>query len=1453
MKKLSLLLIATFVTLIAWAAELDPNTGWDHLNPYAYDLRSEVINDGTTIRLTYKFNAPGLSNSDDYNKLNPKEGAQKTGRGIQIYLLYKDEQGQWQRVQKDDGTGVYAIYSGGYSAAQAYTVDVPVIDIPSNCKGKELTWEAVVHGNVGRTVPKIIKEATKQPQNAYGIAVNNDPMHVRFAQMFVSEAKPYITNTAPYGYTGWDKYGNNADYRHANAMLEYTPLLGFQCAHFKHWHNDASPAYFASVWDYTYTLKCTYSHNYEPNRIKVSEDGRTFVSSFHPTASCAVLEYGRNRDVYNGHHFYNTIDNVWKNNRDLDGISDKVGDLYDPFLYRRCIGMDVKGKGKDLKIILLWIDANACSYTNKNGTEVQSAKFLIYEYELGKAESDGYIATNRYLPPFDTNCDYVRKIGEYNDWDYQAWSWGGAFFQGAIYGNGDLLYNNMLRGFADLAYGSNDDVWVKIDYCAEAAATPKIVRVKLSNGTTTDYTVAKNTAYCGGSGILIKDGLLITSPTNNTICMYEIKSNGELTATNNIPTAKYTITDDKIGTWVTGFATDYAGNLFALTQASTSGEDYTANVLGIAMPYKTAITTRAKGTFTVSAPVPNILATDLRYAPAKSGGKYVFSFHTNTKPEYAEIRFYKSYESMKQSLAVVNADDFSGNESTRLNDANLVCYYPITSGLKQGKIEVELEMVGGIIDEQTKQLTNACLPRGELYWSVYVQTRESEAFAPIYKQSTTRTEDKHYRLHAAVNNYPETDLFGVIHAAQYDTRAGSQKKSLMLYGINPSSINEENSANYNRYKKIAEYTNSSTSGYTTFENQRRLTIAPNGIVFISDYGYTTGDQTKEQVMTFANGGIKVWDPKNPTNSDNSIRLSHFESNDNQPATAVDIQNKNGNLYLYRTNTYSEYSTHTDLNTSPPKWAWYTKENQDGLFGWNGLKEYSLGTLANFMQSGNSTQNYGLKRGDASGNMSIVAMDQGIWMCQHREHTVEIKEAMQESYADNLEAYLLSFIPYGSTTSRTWASCSTMGKTWKDGNATENKPYSELTQTKTSPLQSTPGSGLAYKAFKDANGNILKELLYVVNHDGNIVVLQINGWTDRGTAQATPTVEYVTTLQTAGDTKGVLQAKSSKATKDWKTAAITSMNFDYAGNLVTTTGVAYFDMNVMKNELDSMPEGSQNIIVYTMRYDRTNAREIQAPNSCRFIPERTAYLEPRSEMELTLQPYVANTTPCYLDIFRPMPNTSFSTICLPFDLDMKQLTTEALKDAEVKQYTGLQLSDIGGEKMLELVFEDVPTENDQQILKANTPYIIQPKVRIPGIIQLQKPIQFVTINEQSIEKKTQNNEYAITFKGVIPTQLIEVKYANNQPLTLLLVAENRLAEMVPDAGTTGTIYGFRGYFELNKPLNGIGARITPKQSVSTSTTIIVDGKRVNIEKYLREGRVYIRMGDTLYTITGEKVK
>ena len=89
-----------------------------------------------------------------------------------------------------------------------------------------------------------------------------------------------------------------------------------------------------------------------------------------------------------------------------------------------------------------------------------------------------------------------------------------------------------------------------------------------------------------------------------------------------------------------------------------------------------------------------------------------------------------------------------------------------------------------------------------------------------------------------------------------------------------------------------------------------------------------------------------------------------------------------------------------------------------------------------------------------------------------------------------------------------------------------------------------------------------------------------------------------------------------------------------------------------------------------------------------------------------------------------------------------------------------------------------------------------------------------------------------------------------PLRLILVADNRLAVLTGN----GEMYGFRGYFDLAKPLPpGTVAKISAKKDTPTNTTIVVDGKKVNIEKYLREGRVYIRVGDSLYTVDGQLVK
>ena len=1449
MKKLSLLLLTLCLSLATWAALLDPNTGWDYLNPYAYDLKSEVIDNGSTLRLTYKFNAPGFGNSDDYNLLNPKDGT-GTGRGIQIYLLYKNEQGEWQRVQKDDGTGDYGIYSGGYNEATTYTVEVPVADLPKNCKGKELTWEARVHGNIGRTKPKVVKASGTKPTNAYGIAINNDPMHARFAQMFVSEAYPNKRG-------GWDKHGSGDVYANANTMLEYSPLLTYVCAHHKHYYNgNGNVSHFASSWGNGNVYSYANSYNNEPNRVKISEDGRMFVSSFHPHAACAVVEYGRNRDAYDAYNYYSVITNNWGDNDNLTN-----NDNNNPFLYRRCIGMDVKGSGDNLKIILLWIDANGVSYKWTDNSTQSGAKFEIWEYEVGRTEKDQYLNSTRlYLPPFDTSCDYVSKIGEYTDWDHQN-SAGGAFYQGVVYS-----WNNHYRGFADLAYGPNNDVWVKLDYAQEKAVKAKIIRVKLDNGAATKKTVevTRTGGYYGGSAIFIKDNMLFTgtganssggvSSEDNFIHVYEINSaTGELTTNNDGSLKpKWKIQDSRIGKWVTGFTSDYAGNIFVTTDDGTwksgSGANFTANVLGIAMPYSTAVITRAKGTFTIYDAVPNILATDLRYDIVRGKNQYEFSFYVNTKPQEAEIRFYESKAAMKLSLDVVNADNYKDGT----NQYKPAFVYKIPQGkLKQGKITVNLGAVGGLVDANGV-ITNERIPAGVLYWSVYVRTRDNKnAYAPVYQENVAlnfNTSGTQMRKHIVVNNYPETDMFGSIIAANYQnkTTGTRNERGLLIYRINDKGIDDFTSPPTSSNIKNERYTLSTTSYLNkntvdeSFLNYpRRMAVAPNGRIYIADEGSTglpdnVTFHCKPEVWTHSNGGVKIWDPTTPN------KFTIFSNNQINTSTGVALWKHNPSddksWKLYATNTYGEFTIHSDGKSGNDSKSYYTKAAQSGKYAWNGFVEYLISSHPNGASTWQKSDSihHPLGMGDASGNFSIVAMDKGIWLCQHREHTVALKDKINQPLADNMEAICISFIPYNSNT-RTWRS------SWINGskeNDEQVKNRSKFSQTTSAPVQSTPGGGMAYKKIKISEGQY-KEYIYVPNHDGHIAQVEITGWTGSGTS-IKPTMDTVNVrlIATPNDLKG--QHDVTGTSDKWTTSCITSMDFDFAGNLVITIGPGNHN-------------SSHALMVYTMPYDRTNAREIQAPNSCIEIPERVAQLDmDKEDMDAVIAANVQKYPQgCAVDLYRPLQGKMFNTICLPFELDLTTLPEKhPLKDAEVREYTGLSLQDISGEKVLALEFSEV------SVLEANKPYIIQIKDDngYKSIMRFQGPLLLTSTvgDEISNDCTIDNIKYTITYKGIVPYQEVAAlpDPETGEYLRLILVADNRLAAIT----STGNMYGFRGYFELSQPLpKGMKARISTDKKTPTNTTIVVDGKKVNIEKYLREGRVYIRVGDSLYTIDGQVVE
>ena len=1373
MKKLLIISIAVFVSVVS-RAQLNPDTEWPFINPYVYDMKSSLITNNQYIRLTYTLSGKSFGNEDKYANLN-------AARGIQIYLLYKDEFGEWQRITdlaqvsgKISSGG--KIVCGGYANAQTYTVDIPLTAIPDKYKSGDIAWEAVVHGNKGRTKPQVVDmvpAGTHQPTNAFGVAVNTNPEHSRFAQIFASEAYP----------------SKRTGYKNANAgtMVEYGPWLdNLVCPHHKHYHNGNAGAYFNTA-DGLY---------YEPHRVKISEDGRMFVSSFHPKALCAVYEY------VSAYNYHNVVDYNW-NTAEIKG-SDT-----DPLLYKRCIGMDVKGRGDSLKIVLGWIDANA-----DGGNK---AKLEVWEYALGDAEDDGaYYVPSGYLAAF-TEGQYVRKIGEYNIDKQTSGAGQGLLCQGF---NGK--WNNALFGFVDLAYGDNDDVWIKVDYASNVDVSEgRIVRMSTKGAFETSVVAslpATADGFYGGSGIYVKKNMLITGTGENKIRFYDIAYSADGKTASLAEKTDWCLTDSRIGRWVTGFAEDYVGNLYATTEGNnwTSGTSYTSNVLAIAMPYSGSKTTRAKATVAVGA-VPNILATDVRYTPDGNTDRYIFSFNVNTKPAIAQIRFYSSYDDMKKSINVVHADDYDG-----LNTIEPDFVYNIpASKLKQGKISVSLGMCGGELSGTMGSgecvITNDALPAGEWYWSVYVEAKKSQEFGMIYKQGNSG-EDAHYRLHATVNTYPETDGFGQVYAAQYNGSTG--KKSMMVYAFNPNGTTTSNS-----YKLVKEYLNA-TGSKPQFTNQRRPTVAPDGKVYIADHGATNFDANAIRPMMFNGGGIYVWNPN--TQTGNELQLQQFLKDKTETSSGVAIWNHGGTLKLYGMNTYGEFEFHS-LNNKLWKGNIYDESNQTNptIYGWNGFKEYNLGTPNNILLTETTgTVQRSLGMGDAGGNTSIVAMDKGIWICQHRENDVQytIDQFLKDrkttqALPDNTYNYLLSFVPYNSNT-RTWRSCTTNGINYSNKVGDEYQDYdfntaSDLTQKTSSPVQSSPGAGMAYRRIDGV------DYIFMVQHTGDIAQLKVT-WS--GT---TPSVTHYKTYTSVG-------TKTTVPYSSRKTGTITTMCFDYAGNLVTTAGATYFGHQ-------------QDIIVYTMPYNRVNAQEIQAPNSCRYIPERMA--QTYDKHEDIISPYLpggakAGKT-CGLDFYRPMMKGSFNSICLPFDLT--SLVGTPYEGATVMKYKGASYRVQNGEGMVDFNFEEVTTIN------AGEPYLIKLKdgAAVSGMARF-TGVTMATDAPDEVSMAPITGEGAPSgakalYQGVFDLKTWSVVDKELFPV-FVLMDKDRLGQVL----TYGDMYGFRGYFRVQGLPTSTKAAISMRKPTATG---LVDhkGQEVDIEKFMREGRVYIRVGEALYTIAGERVE
>ncbi len=270
------------------------------LNPFAYALSSTLSDDQSKLTVNYKLNATATSVK------------------VEIY------NGQ-TKVKTVDCT------SEGLTKG-VYSVDISTADLP---KGTTLTWKVVVNGN---SVSAPTQESTSYsffcPQ---GLAIDKDPNSEYFGRILMTEAMQGVPAS------GYKSSGKGA------GIYVFNPDFTTDGVVHKGGNN------------FTRILA---TNGYQPWRVKISDDGRIFVSSLDLNG-VAVWEVSKD---------LNTWTPVISGTNDATDYTIKKNGNF--FAGPNC-SMDVTGSGDNLKLLLY--------STTKEGIAFTQSGYRLDEYALGEA------------------------------------------------------------------------------------------------------------------------------------------------------------------------------------------------------------------------------------------------------------------------------------------------------------------------------------------------------------------------------------------------------------------------------------------------------------------------------------------------------------------------------------------------------------------------------------------------------------------------------------------------------------------------------------------------------------------------------------------------------------------------------------------------------------------------------------------------------------------------------------------------------------------------------------------------------------------------------------------------------------------------------------------------------------------------------------------------------------
>ena len=276
------------------------------LNPFAYALSSSLSEDGATLTVNYSLNAEATA--------------------VSVVLLNGEE------VLKTVDCADLGLAKG------EYTVEIPTEGLPV---GVELTWNVEVQGtSVEAPTEHAVNYSLYHPSS---VDVDNNPENPTFGLVLANEAMHTVKNIAGYLSTG---YG--AGIYAFNAAFE--PIA-----------NGENPGFNGGN---EFVEKNSTGTSYAPRRIRISDDGRIFVTSLDVNGTYLWEVNPANLNEWNPVFQGGTLN-------DLAELVDAEGN----FVAGPNAGFDVRGAGENLQLLMLSGNTKAFAFA-PNG-------FKCAEYNLG--------------------------------------------------------------------------------------------------------------------------------------------------------------------------------------------------------------------------------------------------------------------------------------------------------------------------------------------------------------------------------------------------------------------------------------------------------------------------------------------------------------------------------------------------------------------------------------------------------------------------------------------------------------------------------------------------------------------------------------------------------------------------------------------------------------------------------------------------------------------------------------------------------------------------------------------------------------------------------------------------------------------------------------------------------------------------------------------------------------